>query len=111
MTAQPSPRRDGEIAVELPTEISIRTVEDARRRLVEAIATGASVTAHLAPDAEIDLNGVQLLCAARRSAEQAGGGFALAAPAANHLLETLRRGGFLQTAEQQAFWLKHQGEH
>jgi hypothetical protein len=95
--------------IELPAEITLGTVAAAHRSLVDALDATARVTARLATDAVIDLAGVQLLIAARRAAGDRGGVFELEGAAENELLATLRRGGFLATADQRAFWLKEEG--
>ena len=86
-------------------DLTIRGIPGAYERLRSALAGGASVLATVAEDAAIDLTFVQLIEAARRSARDSGTVFALAAPASGALLETLRRGGFLETAPHREFWL------
>jgi hypothetical protein len=94
--------------VEFAGELTLRTIADAHARLHEAFEAGPVVTARIEADATVDLSFVQLLESARRTARDAGGAFALAAPAEQGLLETLRRGGFIQTHNQRAFWLQEQ---
>jgi hypothetical protein len=98
------------VAVEFSGELTLKTIAGAHERLGEALAGGAPVTAAVDADAVVDLSFVQLLLAARRTAREAGGEFALARPAAGGLLETLTRGGFVETADQRAFWLGETGE-
>jgi hypothetical protein len=63
------------------------------------------VRAQVAENAVIDLTFVQLIESARRTARETGAAFALATPAAGQLRETLERGGFLASADDQEFWL------
>ena len=96
--------------VELSGELTIRTIGDAHQQLRDALAAHPEVAASVDPAASVDLTLIQLLESARRSAAEQGRGFALAAPATGGLLETLTRGGFVETADQRAFWLKDSGE-
>ena len=97
-------------AIDLGSELTLQTVTGAHATLVEALRNHTDVVGHLGPDASVDLTGVQLLDAARRSARDQGGSFTLAEPAAGELAKVLTRGGFLASAEQRAFWLKDSGE-
>ena len=94
--------------VEFAGELTLRTIADAHARLREAFEAGLAVTARIDAAASVDLSFVQLIESARRTAREAGSDFALAAPAEQGLLETLRRGGFVQTDSQRAFWLQQQ---
>jgi hypothetical protein len=78
---------------------------------MDALGGGGRTTVTVSADAVIDLTLVQLLESGRRAAAEGGGRLMLAEPATNALAETLRRGGFLQTVEQRAFWLLETGEH
>lgn len=89
----------------LSGDLSIRSIADAHGQLGAALRDHADVAVAVADDAVVDLTLVQLICAARRSADEAGKTFAMAAPAGGTLLETLRRGGFTATAGQRSFWL------
>lgn len=100
----------GPLALDLSGDLTIQNIAGAHARLREAFATARPVRLAMAADATVDLTLVQLLDSARRSAADAGLDFALAAPAAGALLETLNRGGFTGTAEQRAFWLAQSGE-
>lgn len=95
--------------VELTGDLTLRTIASAHRQLSDALSAHPVVAASVDPAATCDLTLVQLLESARRSAAEQGRGFALAAPAAGGLLETLTRGGFVETADQRAFWLKDSG--
>lgn len=102
--------KTGPLAIALTGDLTIQTIGAAHAQLREAFAAGRPVRVDVAADATVDLTLPQLLEAARRTAAGAGLDFALAAPAAGALLETLNRGGFTQTAEQRAFWLAQTGE-
>ncbi len=99
------------LKVELEGELTIRSITELRERLLEALKSGRAVVAKIADDAVADLTFVQLIEAARRSAQAAGQAFALAGPATGPLLETLRRAGLLSAPTQTEFWLMPTGEH
>ena len=86
-------------------ELTIKTIGDAHRDLAATLTASGAVLAQVAADAAVDLTFVQLLQSARRTARETGASFALAAPAAGQLRETLERGGFLAAAEDREFWL------
>ncbi len=109
MTSCAKSKREQALVVSLG-DLILQGVAVAHEQLLQAARSGADLMVRLEPGALADLAGVQLLQAGRRWAEANGRGFALAEPAAGGLLETLRRGGFLQTAEQRRFWLKQEGE-
>lgn len=98
------------LAVSLAGDLTIQAITGAHAQLREAFAAARAVRVSVAADATVDLTLIQLLESARRTATDSGLDFALAAPAAGALLETLNRGGFTQTAEQRAFWLAQSGE-
>jgi hypothetical protein len=92
--------------VELSGDLTLRAIGGAHQQLRDALAAHPQVAVAVDPAATVDLTLVQLLESARRSADEQGRGFELAAPASGGLLETLTRGGFVETANQRAFWLK-----
>ncbi len=96
--------------VDLSGELTIRTVTETHAELSAALEAHAAVTARIDAEAAVDLTFVQLIESARRTAASAGRTFALAGPAGGALLETLRRGGFVESAGQRAFWLHQSGE-
>ena len=61
------------------------------------------------PDAVVDLTFVQMIEAGRKTAGAAGRGFRLATAASGALLETLGRGGFLESPGDRDFWLSESG--
>lgn len=91
--------------IEFVGELTIKTVAVAHQRLADAFGASRTIRADIAEDAAVDLTFVQLVESARRSARETGVAFALAAPAAGRLRETLERGGFLTAADDQEFWL------
>jgi hypothetical protein len=91
--------------VRLSGALNLKTIGAAHGRLLKALTTHPDVTASVKTPVDVDLTLVQLLDSARRMAEAAGGSFRLAQPADGGLLEILRRGGFLETTPQRAFWL------
>ena len=110
MKPQESPRRSQPLAVQLAGDLSIQTIDRAYAKLIEALGTGCDIVASVDAEAQVDLTCVQLLEAARRTAQADGRAFTLDAPAERALLEVLQRGGFLQSVEQRTFWLMGPGE-
>ncbi|MCI3135427.1 STAS domain-containing protein [Phenylobacterium aquaticum] len=96
-------------SVELSTDLNIRSIPDAHAQLSEALKSGAPIVVTVPPEATVDLTFVQLMEAARRSNGDRGGQFSLSRPAEGGLLETLRRGGFLEAADSRRFWLMDAG--
>ena len=96
--------------VDLTGELTLRTVAAAHADLAAALEAHDEVTARVDAEATVDLAFVQLIESARRTAAEAGRGSALAAPAQGALLETLRRGGFVESAGQREFWLHQSGD-
>jgi ABC-type transporter Mla MlaB component len=84
---------DGRLVLE--GELTIRTIEALHARLRDLIAARAELEIDVAAAIQIDVNFVQLVLAARRSAEATGKTVALAAPADGALRDVLVRGGFL----------------
>ena len=93
--------------VQLCGEISVRTIADARQKLSDAFRHNDSIIVDVAEIAEADLTLVQLMESARRAAAEQGKHFSLSAPASGALLETLKRGGFVdpQTSDGSNFWI------
>ena len=91
--------------IEFVGELTIKTVAVAHQRLAEAFGASRAIKADVAEDAAVDLTFVQLVESARRTARETGAAFALSAPAAGQLRETLERGGFLAATDDQEFWL------
>ena len=104
-----SPPRSALLTVDLAGELTLGTIAEAHAKLRDALDAHPAVSARIDAEARVDLSFVQLIESARRSARDAGASFVLAAPAQGALLETLRRGGFVETAKQRAFWLEQPG--
>jgi ABC-type transporter Mla MlaB component len=91
--------------------LTVRTIDEARVRLVDALARGSTVRVDCSAVVEADVSLIQLLLAARRSAARDGRTLSLAHPAEGVLLTTLLQGGFLAPDRQprnaeEAFWLQ-----
>jgi hypothetical protein len=95
-------------SVDLLGDLTLQSVEVARNQLVAALKNNPRLSVRLESDALVDLAGVQLLEAVRKSAAAAGGDVGLTDAATGGLLETLGRGGFLQSPQQRQFWLKEE---
>jgi ABC-type transporter Mla MlaB component len=100
--------------VVLEGAVTLRTIDSTHAALREALAKHAKIEIDCATATEIDLSAIQLLLAARKSAEAAGKSLALSAPADGALRDALSRGGFLpnspdSTATTDSFWLKGSG--
>jgi len=91
---------------------TIGGAEDARARLLAALAGHSRVEVDCSAATEIDLSVVQLILAARKSALAAGKRLVLAQPAAGVLRGVLERGGFLpsdggsRATDEETFWSK-----
>ncbi len=97
------------IPLEFTGDLSIRAIGAAHGVLTEAMKGGGDIMVSVADEATIDLTFVQLIEAGRRTARGAGQAFSLSASASGPLLETLRRGGFLEAAGDRDFWLMQSG--
>ena len=91
--------------VRLHGPLNLQTITAAHTALSETLGNHAQVTVALDAPEDVDLTLVQLLLSARRTALERGGSLDLAGPAEGGLLEILRRGGFVETPDQRAFWL------
>lgn len=65
-------RRSKTFSVELSGELTIRSINDVRTRMIDALQGHAQVAANIADDAVVDLTFVQLMESARRSAREGG---------------------------------------
>jgi hypothetical protein len=97
------------ISLELAGDLSIRGIDAAHGLLVNAFGEDGDVLVSIAADAAVDLTLVQMVEAGRKTARDAGRGFGLATPASGALLETLGRGGFLESPGDRDFWLLQSG--
>lgn len=90
---------------------TVRNIQAAYDRLTEAIAEYQTIEVDCDGISELDLSLIQLLLAAKRSADKSGKSLSLAAPAAGKLRSALDRAGFLGPGKNDsnhadAFWLK-----
>ena len=90
--------------------LTVREIESVHSRLRELIGRHDRVEIDLATVTEIDLSGIQLLLAARKSAQTAGKTVLLAQPLPAPVREALVRGGFLPPAGEPSeigrFWIE-----
>lgn len=93
--------------IALPAALTIRTVQTTRDQLLAGLSGAKSVVLDIPDDADADLSFVQLIEAARLSAQSSGKDLKLRNPAARGVLSTLERGGFLTEMDPSArfFWL------
>jgi ABC-type transporter Mla MlaB component len=91
--------------VALSGGVTVRRVRDAWATLQAALSEPGDLTLDLCGVTDADLSLVQLVEAARVSAEGAGRRLTLASPADGPLHDVLRRGGFLHAPERREFWL------
>jgi ABC-type transporter Mla MlaB component len=85
---------------------TLRTADDTHARLLEMSGRHAVLEIDCSAVDEADLSFIQLLLAARESARRSGRTVRLAHPVTGALREALQRGGFLEAAADQAFWLR-----
>lgn len=88
----------------------LRTVDDLRAQLLDMSAVHTAVEIDCSNVDEVDVSFIQLLLAARSSAQRSGRTIRLAHPASGALRDALQRGGFLTAVNGQeadlAFWLQ-----
>ena len=95
----PDPQR-----VSLDGVVTVRTIANARTKLLEALAEHSAVLVDCGAAETVDLTAIQLLLAARLSARRAGKDLSLTAPAGGALLAALEQGGFLPSSGADPFW-------
>jgi ABC-type transporter Mla MlaB component len=92
---------------------TVRTVHAAHERLIAAMAEHQAIEIHCDGVTELDLSLIQLVLAAKRSADRAGKSLTLATPATGKLRDALDHAGFLAATAGgsggEAFWLKGSG--
>lgn len=82
--------------IDLSGNLTIRTAEEIRHRLLDAVINNDSLLLiDCSAATEVDLTFIQILKSARLSALARGQDVRLAFPASGPLLETLQRGGFV----------------
>lgn len=88
----------------------LRTVDDLRAQLLDMSAAHTAVEIDCSNADEVDVSFIQLLLAARSSAQRSGRTIRLAHPASGALRDALQRGGFLTAVDGQeadlTFWLQ-----
>jgi hypothetical protein len=85
----------------------IRNIAKYHDVLRDAVSAGVDFALNLVDMEEVDLSFIQLIFAARRSAEARGLLITLSHPAPEPILKTLERGGFIGPApdDRRQFWL------
>ncbi|MUZ72426.1 STAS domain-containing protein [Agrobacterium vitis] len=93
--------------IALPQALTIRTVQTTRDQLLTGLSAAQAVVIDIPADAEVDLSFIQLIEAARMSAQTNGQDLTLRSAAAGGVLSTLERSGFLTDMDPSArfFWL------
>lgn len=86
---------------------SIRNIVQYQDVLREGLSAGADLALDLGGIEDADLAFIQLIFAARRSAQERGLALTLSHPAPEPILQTLERGGFIGPApdDRRNFWL------
>jgi hypothetical protein len=86
---------------------NIRNIVKYHDELRDALTAGVDLSLDLGGMEEVDLAFIQLVLAARRSAEARGVAFALTDPAPEPILQVLERGGFIGPCpdDRRNFWL------
>lgn len=104
------PQQDGTARVVLSGPATIREADAVYAQLVAALQRDADVEIDCTDVSEADLTLVQMLLAARKSADAAGHALVLAGTSGGALQDALRRGGFVSgdaetVREDEKFWL------
>lgn len=85
--------------------VSVRNIDTARGDLLQALSQNSAIHVDCGTLESADLSFIQLLLAARRSAQSAGKQLLLQPPPAAALHDALRRGGFAQDgSDSDPFW-------
>ena len=92
------------IRLALDGSLTVRGIAAVRETVLEALAKHAAVEVDCSAADAIDLSLIQLLLAARRSAQAAGKSLSLATPADGKLRRALEQGGFLPADGADPFW-------
>ncbi|MFA5599975.1 MAG: STAS domain-containing protein [Phenylobacterium sp.] len=85
--------------LEFSEPLTLRTVEEAHTRLLEALAEPGDLTIDCAAVAEVDLCGAQLLVSAAKTAAAENRGVRLTWPSSGALQRTLSRAGLVEAFE------------
>jgi hypothetical protein len=91
----------------VPQRVNIRNVNDVGAALAAHVESSTAIEIDLAGCDEIDLSLIQLIEAARKSADAGSKSINLTKPANDIVQATLKRAGFLDafTADDAKFWL------
>ncbi len=92
-------------------DLTIRTVRATHEAFCAEFKARDEVILDITKESDIDLTFVQLIEAARLTAARQSKKLSLARPATGVLLDVLKRGGFVETATDAAFWLHSDGRH
>ncbi len=92
------------VRLTLERSVTVRNIDGLHANLLAMLSQQCPVVIDCSALEETDLSLIQLLVAARRSAQQSGRSLALAGPAMGALQVALRQGGFLSGADGDAFW-------
>ena len=90
--------------VVLDGPLTVRTIASVKATLLQALAEYHTVQVDCGTADSADLSLIQLLLAARQSAQRTGKALHLAAPAQGALREALVQGGFLAETGADPFW-------
>jgi hypothetical protein len=91
-------------------EQTIRTIRALHQSLCAEFQKHNAIVLDTAEAGDVDLAFVQLVESARLTASRKSKKFSLAAPATGILLDVLKRGGFVSSESNSAFWLHTSGD-
>lgn len=100
-------KSDGEAAISLGGDLTIRSAEAIRVELLRRLGRSPRVVVDCSAAGDVDLSFIQQIIAARRSAERDGGSLSLAHPIPDPLHSVLSRGGLLGDGDQS--WTAKEG--
>jgi anti-anti-sigma regulatory factor len=98
--------RQDDFRIELCGDLSLPSITDAHQKVLEAFDQDLPIVIDLTGVTDADLTLVQLLEAARKSAQDRGRALSLSAPVSGATRAVLERGGFLGATERAAFFLQ-----
>ena len=90
-----------------PHVVDVKSVAGVHATLVQALGASRDLCLDLSDVEEADVSLVQLILAARRSADKQHLSLSLASPAPEHVIRMLERGGFIgpMPDDRRDFWL------
>ncbi|ENZ83242.1 MULTISPECIES: STAS domain-containing protein [Caulobacter] len=98
--------REVDFRVELCGDLSLPSIGEAHDKILAAFDQDLPIVIDLERVEDADLTLVQLVEAARKSADRRGRSLSLSAPASGPTRAVLERGGFLGAPDRAAFWLQ-----